>query len=71
MKTVGIILLVAGIILMAFRGFNFTQTKKVVDVGPLEINKKETKTVGWPIYVGGIITIAGVVILIMGNKKPE
>jgi uncharacterized membrane protein HdeD (DUF308 family) len=69
MKVLGVILIVAGIAMLVFRGFNFTQEKKVVDLGPLEINKKETKTIGWPIYAGGIAVIAGVIVLVASNKK--
>lgn len=69
MKTLGIILIAAGIIMMVFRGFSFTQEKKVVDLGPLEVNKKEKKSVNWPIYAGAVATVAGVVILIAAKKK--
>jgi len=69
MKTVGIILIVAGILMMVFRGFNVTHEEKVVDVGPLEINKKEKDRVNWPLYAGAIVTVAGVVVLVAGGKK--
>jgi len=69
MKALGIVLIIAGILMLVFRGFNFTQEKKVVDIGPLEINKKEKKSVGWPVYAGGIAIAAGVVVLLAGNKK--
>ncbi|CAN5764235.1 hypothetical protein BH11BAC4_BH11BAC4_12330 [soil metagenome] len=69
MKPLGIILIVAGILMLIFRGFSFTQEKKVVDVGPLEINKKEKKSVGWPLYAGGIAVVAGIVVLVAANKK--
>lgn len=69
MKALGIILIVAGILMLIFRGFSFTQEKNVVDLGPLEINKKEKKSVGWPVYAGGIALAAGVVVLLAGRKK--
>ncbi len=69
MKTLGIILIVAGILMMIFRGFNFTQEKKVVDLGPLEINRKENKSVSWPIYAGAVATIAGIAIIITAKKR--
>ena len=69
MKVFGIILIVAGILMMIFRGISFTREKEVVDVGPLEINKKEHKSIGWPVYAGAIATVAGVVILIAGRKS--
>jgi hypothetical protein len=69
MKAFAIILIVAGILMLIFRSFSFTTEEKVVDAGPLEINKKEDKTVGWPVYAGGIAVAAGVVILVAGRKK--
>jgi len=69
MRPLGIILIIAGILLMIFRSVNSTQEKKVVDIGPLEINKKENKTVGWPLYAGGIAVAAGIIVLVAGKKK--
>ena len=45
MKLLGLILIVAGILMMVFRGFYFTKKEKVLDLGPVEINKKEKETV--------------------------
>ena len=69
MKVVAIIFIVAGILMLIFRGFSFTQEKKLVDVGPLEINKKEEKSVGWPMYAGGLALAAGIIILVVDKKK--
>lgn len=68
MKTIGIVLIVAGIAMLIFRGFSVQTEKKVVDVGPLEVNKKENKWIGWPVYAGGIAILAGV-LLVAGNRK--
>ncbi|MBS1732231.1 MAG: hypothetical protein JST02_02950 [Bacteroidetes bacterium] len=69
MKTFGIILVAAGILMLIFRGFSFTKEKKVADIGPVEINKKEKKSVAWPLYAGGIAVAAGVVVLLASRKK--
>ena len=69
MKIVGVILIVAGILMLVLGNINFTTEKKVVDIGPLEINKKEKKTIAWPDFAGGIAILAGVVVLVAGNKK--
>lgn len=60
MKIIGIILIAAGILMLVFRGLNFTQKKEIVDLRPLEINKKENKAVVWPTYAGVIALVAGV-----------
>lgn len=68
MKIFGIILIAAGILMLVFKGFNFTQEKKVVDIGPLEVNKKENKTVAWPTYAGVIALVAGVALVVFDKK---
>jgi len=68
MKTFGIILIVVGIAMILFRGFSVVTEKKVVDVGPLEVNKKENKWIGWPTYAGATVAIVGVV-MVMGDKR--
>lgn len=69
MKILGIILITAGILMLVFRGFNFTQEKKVIDIGPIEINKKEKKSVEWPIYGGVIALVAGVVLVVTDKRS--
>ncbi len=34
MKATGIALIIAGILMLIFRGFSFTKEEKVIDVGP-------------------------------------
>ncbi len=69
MKVLGVILIVAGILMLIFGNVSFTKEKKVLDVGPVEINKKEKKTIAWPNYAGGIAVVAGVVVLLAGSRK--
>ncbi len=69
MKAAGIVLIIVGVLMFLFNGISFTEEKEVADLGPIEINKKEKKSVGWPVYAGGIVIGAGVVLLIAGAKK--
>jgi hypothetical protein len=69
MKTIGWVLLVIGVLMLLFRGINYTTKEKVVDLGPVEINKTENHSLGWPVYAGGVLTLAGVVLVAMGSKK--
>jgi uncharacterized membrane protein len=71
MRIVGIILIAAGILMLVFRGFNFTQEKKVMDIGPIALNKKENKTVSWPIYAGVIALVGGIACVVFDNKKTK
>lgn len=69
MKSFGIILIVVGIAMILIKGFSVTTEKKVVDLGPLEVNKKENKWIGWPTYAGAAIAIVGVVMVVSDKKK--
>lgn len=71
MKVFGLILIVVGILMMVFTGFNFEKEKSVVEIGDLEINKTEDKHVGWPTYAGGAVLLVGVVITVVGVKKEK
>lgn len=69
MKVTGIILVVIGTLMLIFNTINFTTEEKVVDIGPLEVNKEKERTVGWPVYAGGIVLIAGIAVIAVGSKK--
>ena len=69
MKSVGIVLIVVGIVMLVIRGFNVQTQEKVVDLGPLEVNKKENKWIGWPVYAGGIAIVAGLIMVIADRRK--
>ncbi len=69
MKTLGIILLVIGLVMTVFTGFTLITKEKVVDLGPLEINKEEKTPIYWSPITGGVLAVAGVVILLIGRSK--
>lgn len=68
MKNLGIVLIVIGIIMMLITGFNFVTKKKVVDLGPVEINKEENHPVQWSPIIGGVLLVGGIVVLAVGKK---
>jgi hypothetical protein len=68
MKTLGIILIIIGGLMSVFTGFNLITKKEVADIGPLEINKEKKTPVKWSPIVGGVLLVAGVVILVSNRK---
>ena len=70
MKTAGIIILVVGLLITLFTGFNFVTKKKVVDIGNLEITKDENHNMAWSPLVGVAVMVLGGVVLLFGAKKP-
>ena len=69
MKTTGIVLVIIGIVMMAYTGFNYITKEKVVDIGPIEINKEKNHSVQWPPIIGLVLTIGGIIIIVTDKKK--
>ena len=69
MKVIGIILIIAGIAMLVFRGVSVQTEKKIIDAGPLEVSKKENKWIGWPVYAGAVAIVAGIVLVVADRKK--
>jgi uncharacterized membrane protein len=66
-KITGIVLIIIGIAMMVYTGFNYVTTKKIVDLGPIKINKEVNHPVQWPPIVGTILLLGGIII-VAGNK---
>ncbi|CAM3932808.1 hypothetical protein FLSI110296_04185 [Flavobacterium sinopsychrotolerans] len=68
-KTIGIVLIILGIIMVLYNSFNFTTTEKVVDIGPIEINKEVNHPMAWSPVIGIVLAVGGVVLIVTSNKK--
>ena len=68
-KTIGIVLIALGVVMMVYTGFNYVTKEKVVDLGPIEINKEKTHTVQWPPIIGIVLIIGGVVVIALDRKS--
>ena len=66
---VGIVLIILGVIALAYQGISYTTTEKVVDVGPLKVEAKKEKTIPLPPVLGGVAVAAGVILLIAGARS--
>jgi uncharacterized membrane protein HdeD (DUF308 family) len=69
MRLVGIVLIVIGIIALAYQGITYTTHKKVLDIGPIQATKEERHTVPLPPIVGVVALVAGVVIIVSGRRS--
>ncbi|WAC40005.1 hypothetical protein [Pedobacter sp. SL55] len=68
-KSLGIVLIVIGLIMLVWSGFTYTKKEKIVDAGPIQISADKEKSVNWPPYAGGIALIAGVVVFVSSKRK--
>ncbi|MDB5925768.1 MAG: hypothetical protein JWN13_4704 [Betaproteobacteria bacterium] len=68
-RLVAIILIMAGVIGLAYQQFSFTRETAQAKIGPLELSVKEKQTVNVPMWLSiGAIGL-GVVLLVSGGRK--
>ncbi len=66
---IGIILIIVGIVALAYGGFSYTKKEKVIDAGPLQVSADKEHTVPLPPILGGLCLVGGVILVVAGNKK--
>ena len=64
MKAIGVVLVVLGILALAYGGISWTRKDTVVDAGPIEITRDKTEGVALPPVAGGLMLVAGLVLLL-------
>jgi uncharacterized membrane protein YidH (DUF202 family) len=69
MKLLGIVLIVLGIVGLVYGGIQWTTTKKVVDMGSLQVTHDTTQSLPLPPIVGGLCLAAGAVLLVAGARQ--
>jgi uncharacterized membrane protein YdcZ (DUF606 family) len=69
MRTLGIVLVIVGIAMMVITGFNIVTKKKVVDLGPLEVNKEQRTPINWSPIVGAALLIGGIAVIATDKRK--
>ena len=67
-STVGISLIVLGILMFAYTGINFITKKRVVDIGPIKIDKEENHPIQWSPIVGVILIVGGIGLVVKGKS---
>ena len=69
MKIAGVLLIVVGLVALAYGGFSYTKREKVLDLGPLQATTETRKTVPLPPIFGGVAVAAGVALLFVGSRR--
>jgi len=67
---VGIVLIIVGAIALGYQGITYTTREKVIEIGPIEATKKTEKTIPLSPVFGGAVLGLGIVLVIMGSRKP-
>jgi hypothetical protein len=68
-KVSGLILIGLGIAALAYQGFSYTTSDKVVDFGPIHVTNEETHKLPLPPIVGAIAVAGGIALLVLTGRK--
>jgi uncharacterized membrane protein YidH (DUF202 family) len=68
-KAIGIVLIIIGILMIAFNSFNFKTTEKVVDLGAIQISKEKDNPIAWSPILGVVLLIGGIVVIVSAKKE--
>ncbi len=64
-RMAALLLMVAGILGLAYGSFSYTKETHETKIGPLELSVKDTETVNVPVWAGvGAIVVGGLLFLI-------
>ena len=67
MKNLPLVLIVAGIVLLGYWGYDYSQNSHSASVGDLEISMRESTSL-LPAILGGISLLAGAALALKGKK---
>jgi hypothetical protein len=68
---VGVVLIVLGVLALAYQGITYTTREKVIDLGPLQASVDKKKSIPLPPIVGALALAGGVVMVFIGSRKPS
>jgi hypothetical protein len=69
MKILGVVLIVVGLIALAYQGITYTSNEKVVDLGPVKVEAKREKTIPLPPIVGAAAVVGGVLLILVSRRR--
>jgi hypothetical protein len=67
--TVGIVLIVLGVVALIYQGTLYTTREKIVEVGPVAVTKDPQKTIPLPPLLGGVALAGGIVLVLVGARS--
>jgi TRAP-type C4-dicarboxylate transport system permease small subunit len=67
-KIAGIVLIVAGLLGLAYGGFTYTKDTHDTKIGPLELSVKDKEHVNIPVWAGVAAVVAGGLLIFVPRK---
>ena len=68
-KIIGVILIVAGTLGLAYGGISYTKERQAAKLGPIELSMSEKETIAIPTWLSIGAIVAGAAALLLSGKK--
>jgi uncharacterized membrane protein len=65
----GIVLVILGVLALAYQGISYTRQEKVLDIGPIHATAETHERIPLPPILGGLMLVGGVVLLVTGARQ--
>lgn len=65
----GIVLVILGALVLIYQGFDYTQRKNVIDVGPIHATVDDQRHVSLPPILGALALAGGIALLVVGVRQ--
>ncbi|MGH9716670.1 MAG: DUF3185 domain-containing protein [Candidatus Acidiferrales bacterium] len=65
----GIVLIVLGVLALAYQGFSYHSKKNVADIGSVHITTNTKQHVVIPPVVGGLVILGGIILVVAGSRQ--
>jgi hypothetical protein len=66
---IGVILIVLGVLALAYQGISYVTEETIVDVGPLEATAERERTIPLPPILGALALAGGIVLVLVGSRR--
>ena len=69
MKTLGIVLVVLGVLALVYGGVSYTKNRTVLQVGSMNVTATEHKSIPVPAVVGVIALVGGAALVVVSKRR--
>ena len=65
----GILLVIVGVLALAYGGINYTRQERVLDIGPIHATHEEHERIPLPPILGGAALVGGIALMVIGARQ--
>jgi hypothetical protein len=65
---IGLVLVVLGVLALAYQGITYTRQERVLDIGPVHATTEKHERIPIPPLLGGLVLAGGIGVLLLGGR---